>query len=86
MAADLLAQAEHDPLASSVLITTSHQLADGIGSAIAQQLEDHPRREICEASLRDWGLVVVCDDLETCAPVRADRVPFVLDPGSMAFY
>jgi histidinol dehydrogenase len=75
VAADLLAQAEHDPLASSVLITTSHQLADGIGSAIAQQLEDHPRREICEASLRDWGLVVVCDDLETCAQLSDSFAP-----------
>ena len=75
VAADLLAQAEHDPLASSVLITTSHQLADGIGSAIAQQLEQHPRREICEASLRDWGLVVVCDDLETCARLSDSFAP-----------
>ena len=75
VAADLLAQAEHDPLASSVLITTSHQLADGIASAIARQLEDHPRREICEASLRDWGLVVVCDDLETCAQLSDSFAP-----------
>ena len=75
VAADLLAQAEHDPLASSVLITTSHQLADGISSAIARQLEDHPRREICEASLRDWGLVVVCDDLETCAQLSDSFAP-----------
>ena len=75
VAADLLAQAEHDPLASSVLITTSHQLADVIGSAIAQQLEQHPRREICEASIRDWRLVVVCDDLETCAQLSDSFAP-----------
>ncbi|MDA0258722.1 MAG: histidinol dehydrogenase, partial [Cyanobacteria bacterium] len=60
VASDLLAQAEHDPLASAVLITTDHDLAGTIGGAIGRQLEDHPRRSICEASLRDWGLVVVC--------------------------
>ena len=75
VAADLLAQAEHDPLASSVLITTSHQLADVIGATISEQLETHPRRDICEASLRDWGLVVVCDDLETCAQLSDSFAP-----------
>ena len=75
VAADLLAQAEHDPLASSVLITTSHQLADVIGNTISEQLETHPRRDICEASLRDWGLVVVCDDLESCAQLSDSFAP-----------
>ena len=75
VAADLLAQAEHDPLASSVLITNSHQLADVIGTTISEQLETHPRRDICEASLRDWGLVVVCDDLETCAQLSDSFAP-----------
>ena len=75
VAADLLAQAEHDPLASSVLITTSHQLADVIGTTISEQLETHPRRDICEASLRDWGLVVVCDDLESCAQLSDSFAP-----------
>lgn len=67
VAADLLAQAEHDPLAAAVLITTDPSLADSIGAEIAQQLQNHPRREICEASLRDWGLIVLCQDLEACA-------------------
>ena len=67
VAADLLAQAEHDPLAAAVLLTTSTELADTIGQELAQQLSDHPRRKICEESLTNWGLVVVCDDLEQCA-------------------
>ena len=75
VASDLLAQAEHDPLASAVLITTSAELADSVGLAIAQQLKDHPRREICETSLKDWGLVVVCDDLETCAQLSDSFAP-----------
>ena len=75
VASDLLAQAEHDPLASAVLITTSSELADSVGSAIAEQLEGHPRRDICETSLRDWGLVVVCDELERCAQLSDSFAP-----------
>ena len=75
VAADLLAQAEHDPLAAAVLITTDHALAEGINAAVAEQLTNHPRREICEAALRDWGLVVVCDDLESCARLSDSFAP-----------
>ncbi len=75
VAADLLAQAEHDPLAAAVLITTDPALADGINAAVADQLADHPRQEICEAALRDWGLVVVCDDLESCARLSDSFAP-----------
>ena len=75
VAADLLAQAEHDPLASAVLITTSPALAERIDEELVQQLENHPRRDICEASLRDWGLVVVCEDLETCARLSDSFAP-----------
>ena len=75
VAADLLAQAEHDPLAAAVLITTNAALAETIGTEIALQLEGHPRREICEASLGNWGLVVVCDDLETCARLSDGFAP-----------
>ena len=75
VAADLLAQAEHDPLAAAVLITTNAALAETIGDEISRQLEGHPRREICEASLGNWGLVVVCDDLETCARLSDGFAP-----------
>ena len=75
VAADLLAQAEHDPLAAAVLITTDPALADGINAAVAEQLAYHPRQEICEAALQDWGLVVVCDDLESCARLSDSFAP-----------
>ena len=75
VAADLLAQAEHDPLAAAVLITTDSALADVINAAVAEQLANHPRRDICEAALRDWGLVVVCDDLESCARLSDSFAP-----------
>ena len=66
VAADLVAQAEHDPLAAAILLTTSHGWRR-VPEAIAAQLEDHPRREVTEASIRDWGLMVLCDSLEQAA-------------------
>ena len=75
VASDLLAQAEHDPLAAAVLITTAPALAEAINAAVTEQLADHPRREICEAALRDWGLVVVCNDLESCARLSDSFAP-----------
>ena len=75
LAADLLAQAEHDPLAAAVLITTDPALADGINAAVAELLAVLPRQVICEAALRDWGLVVVCDDLESCARLSDSFAP-----------
>jgi histidinol dehydrogenase len=75
VAADLLAQAEHDPLAAAVLITTDPELAEGINAAVAEQLANHPRQEICKAALRDWGLVVICDDLESCARLSDSFAP-----------
>jgi histidinol dehydrogenase len=75
VAADLLAQAEHDPLAAAVLITTNPALAEQIAHEIELQLEGHPRREICEASINNWGLVVVCDDLESCAALSDSFAP-----------
>ena len=50
-------------------------MAEGINAAVAEQLADHPRQEICEAALRDWGLVVVCDDLESCARLSDSFAP-----------
>ena len=61
VAADLLAQAEHDPLAAAILLTTSPRLAQEVPEAIAAQLEDHPRREVTEASIRISGLAKMLD-------------------------
>ena len=64
---DLLAQAEHDPLAAAILLTTSQSLANALPAELEAQLSRHPREAICRQSLGQWGLVVVCDNLETCA-------------------
>ncbi len=58
-AADLLAQAEHDPLASAILITTSRRLADEVNQEIEQQLKGLPRQAIATESLENRGMIVV---------------------------
>jgi histidinol dehydrogenase len=63
VASDLIAQAEHDPRAVSVLVTPSAALAAATLAAVERQLVDLPRREIAAASLRDRGAVVVAKDL-----------------------
>ena len=73
MAADLLSQAEHDPLASAVLLTDSMELAQAVQQEITRQLGYLSRREIMEQSLRDFGCAIVCPDLDTCARL-ADQV------------
>jgi histidinol dehydrogenase len=72
VAADLLAQAEHDPLAAAILLTTEADLMAALPAELERQLIDHPRAAICRQSLADWGLAVVCDTLETCASL-SDR-------------
>jgi histidinol dehydrogenase len=72
VAADLLAQAEHDPLAAAILLTTSAELAAALPAALEAQLAHHPRAAITLAALNAWGLVVVCPSLEAAAAL-SDR-------------
>lgn len=72
VASDLLAQAEHDPFAAAILLTTSPSLAEALPAELEQQLQGHPREAICRDSLQNWGLLVLCDNLETCASL-SDR-------------
>ncbi|MEW9669467.1 histidinol dehydrogenase [Ammoniphilus sp. 3BR4] len=64
IAADLLSQAEHDPMASAVLVTTSETLAAQVQAELESQLAELPRREIAEASIRDYGAICVVNDLQ----------------------
>ncbi len=75
VASDMLAQSEHDPLASAILITTDRKLAEKLPAEIERQLINHPRLEICKKSILDWGLIVLCDDLETCAKLSDTFAP-----------
>ena len=89
VAADLLAQAEHDPLAAAILLTTSPELAAAMPAALEAQLENHPRAEITRTALNDWGLIVLCDSLSRAAQLSDCFAPehlelLVQDPESLA--
>ena len=62
-AADMLSQAEHDPLASSIVITDSEELAQQVAKEAEAQLSKLPRKEIAQASIDRNGLIVVADDM-----------------------
>jgi histidinol dehydrogenase len=71
IAADLLAQAEHGEDASAVLIATSESLVRSVAEEVERQAQSLPRREIIEASLRDYGAIVLVETLaEACALVN----------------
>jgi histidinol dehydrogenase len=73
IAADLLSQAEHDPMASAVLITPSKETAAAVTRAVSIQLDDLPRREIAEKSLSGYGAALVVQDLPTAIEL-ANRI------------
>lgn len=61
IAADLLSQAEHDELASSILVTTSAELAEAVSVEVDKLLEKLPRKEILEKSLSNYGYILIAD-------------------------
>ncbi len=73
IAADLLSQAEHDPLASSILVTTSERIAADVSTVLKNQLRNLSRKDIVEASLRKYGTILVVPDISTAIDV-ANRV------------
>ncbi|MCL6637062.1 MAG: histidinol dehydrogenase [Alicyclobacillus sp.] len=79
VAADMLAQAEHDPQAGAVCVTTSPALADRVEAELAAQLAQLPRREIAEAALMRWGALVLARSVadavavvNRCAPEHVE--------------
>ncbi len=75
IAADLLSQAEHDVLASAILLTSSAALADAVVVAIRGQVRELPRREIAEASLKAYGAVIVTPNLAACFDLANEIAP-----------
>jgi histidinol dehydrogenase len=75
IAADLLAQAEHDPLAAAILITTDRTLAISVQSAVETQLEHHPRKLLTEKSIAHYGLIIVVEDLDTAVELSNQFAP-----------
>jgi len=73
VAADLLSQAEHDRMATAMLITTSARLAEEVPAELESRLEKLARRETVSESLKTNGLLLKVDDLETAAGI-ANRI------------
>lgn len=63
LAADLMSQAEHDILASAILLTDSDELADGVIKEIEKQSANLSRKDIIDKSLNDYGAIIVCRDI-----------------------
>jgi histidinol dehydrogenase len=75
IAADLLAQAEHDPMARSVLITDDESLTGRVAAALDRQLAALPRREIAAQSLRDNGALIVVKSLDDAVELANRLAP-----------
>ncbi|MBR2690344.1 MAG: histidinol dehydrogenase [Aquamicrobium sp.] len=83
IAADLLAQAEHDASAQSILITDDAAFATAVEAAVQRQLAALPRGAIAAESWRDFGAVILVDELEDALPlanrIAAEHVELALD-------
>lgn len=64
IAADMLAQAEHDPMALAMVVTTDRELADQLPAELDRQLSELSRKDIAEKSLKDRGVILVAEDME----------------------
>ncbi|MFV8826528.1 histidinol dehydrogenase [Alkalihalobacterium sp. APHAB7] len=75
IAADLLSQAEHDPMASAILVTPCASLAQKVADEVAVQLETLPKKDIAAASIRDYGAIYVAEDLAEAIDVVNQLAP-----------
>ena len=75
LAADLMSQAEHDKLASAILLTVSNKLADEVIEQLQIQSQYLSRKEIIETSLNDFGAVIVCKDIQQAVDFANELAP-----------
>ena len=75
VATDLLAQAEHDPMAAAILITTDVCLGRQVVAEVERQLVNHPRRLLTEKAIAHYGLVVVVDSLDMAIELSNEFAP-----------
>ncbi|HPO05280.1 MAG TPA: histidinol dehydrogenase [Bacillota bacterium] len=74
-AADLLSQAEHDPMAAAVLVTTDEDFAKKVLEQLDEQLEKLNRKEIIRESLNNYGLIVVCGSADEMIDIANEIAP-----------
>ena len=75
VAADLLSQAEHDKMASAVLVTDSFALAEKVSAEVERQLNELPRQEIARVSIENNGRIIVTDDLYQAIEAANELAP-----------
>jgi histidinol dehydrogenase len=75
VAADMLSQAEHDKIASAIVLTTSQDLADKVLEAVDRRSDEASRNEILKASLENYCSIIVCDDLDTAIAFSEEIAP-----------
>ena len=75
VAADMLSQAEHDRMASAVLVTTSPDFAEEVKAELTRQIPLLPRREIAEASIDNYGKIILADTMEEAIEASNEIAP-----------
>ncbi len=75
VAADMLSQAEHDRIASAIVLTTSEDLANKVLEAVDRRSDAASRNEILKASLENYCSIIVCDDLDTAIAFSEEIAP-----------
>lgn len=75
LAADLMSQAEHDKLASAILLTDDEALADKVKEQLAIQMNNLSRKEIIEKSLEDYGVIIVCRNMDEAVKFANELAP-----------
>ena len=75
LAADLMSQAEHDPMASSILLTTSAQMARETAAELERQVQTLSRKEIILESLKNFGAIIVCASMDEAVGFANELAP-----------
>ena len=75
LAADLMSQAEHDKMASAILLTTSEETANETAKELSRQMQTLERRDIIEQSLNDFGAIIVCKDISEAVDFANELAP-----------
>lgn len=75
LAADLMSQAEHDKMASAILLTTSVTVANKTAEELERQMQTLSRKEIIEASLDNFGAIIVCNDMDEAVRFANELAP-----------
>ena len=75
VAADLMSQAEHDKLASSILVTTSKELYNKVEVELERQVKTLEREDIIRTSLNDFGKAIICETIEECIEISNSIAP-----------